>query len=92
MNRGRLDRIHSQGEDTRENWFDKKSYARQTKIAGGIESIFRQHVRECDKKMKSSKKLTGKMAKLHDAIRMHGTSNFQIKPLEHIQRDDELTC
>ena len=38
--------------------------------------------------MEFSKKLTGKMAKLHDAMRMHGTSNFQIKPLEHIQRDD----
>ena len=29
------------------------------------------------------------MAKLHDAMRMHGTSNFQIKPLEHIQKNDE---
>ena len=85
---GWIYRIHHQDKDTGENWFEEKSYVGQTKIAGGIKARFRQHVRECDKKMEFSKKLTGKMAKLHDAMRMHGTSNFQIKPLEHIQRDD----
>ena len=86
---GWIYRIHHQEEETGENWFEEKSYVGQTKIAGGIEARFRQHVRECDKKMESSKKLTGKMAKLHDAMRMHGTLNFQIDQLEHIQRDDE---
>ena len=86
---GWIYRIHHQDEETGENWFEEKSYVGQTKIAGGIEARFRQHVRACDKQKESSKKRTGKMAKLHDAMRMHGTSNFQIDQLEHIQRDDE---
>ena len=86
---GWIYRIHHQEEETGENWFEEKSYVGQTKIAGGIKARFRQHVRACEKKKESSKKRTGKMAKLHDAMRMHGTSNFQIVQLEHIQRDDE---
>ena len=86
---GWIYRIHHQEEETGKNWFEEKSYVGQTKIAGGIKARFRQHVRACEKKKESSKKRTGKMAKLHDAMRMHGTSNFQIVQLEHIQRDDE---
>lgn len=86
--KGWIYRIYHQQKDTGENWYNDSCYVGQTQIQGGFEARFRQHVRQCDKRTEISKKQTGKMAKLYDAMWRYGTENFKVQQLEYIQNND----
>ena len=86
--KGWIYRIYHKQKDTGENCYPDKCYIGQTNLQGGVKARFKRHIRDCNKQQIGQKQ-TGKEAKLHSAMLILGTANFDVQVLEKIEKHEK---